>query len=76
MPHTVTLMDETWSAEAFLLRIQAGEFDGRLYGIIENLSDEQLQKIVILATESSRSLGSTPGTNESAHDDTADSCGG
>ena len=42
-------MDETRLAEEFLLRMQAGEFDGRLYETIEQLSEEELRQIVALA---------------------------
>ena len=42
-------MDETRFAEEFLRKMQAGEFDGRLYEIITKLSAGELQQIVKLA---------------------------
>jgi len=51
-------MDETRLAEEFLLRMQAGEFDGRLYESIEHLSEEELRQIVPLArVQAPRILG-------------------
>ena len=44
-------MDETRLAEEFLGRMQAGEFDGRLYETIAKLSDDELRQIVGLTAK-------------------------
>ena len=44
-------MDETRLAEEFLLQMQGGEFDGRLYETITKLSTDELQQIVTLAAD-------------------------
>jgi hypothetical protein len=42
-------MDNTKLAEEFLRQVEAGEFDGRLYKIIMNLSKEELSQIAMKA---------------------------
>ena len=67
-------MDETRFAEDLLLRIGAGEFDGRLYQTILNLSEAERKQIITLATqhvasEPNRSAGPAPHSNTGLNDE-------
>ena len=49
-------MDETRFAQEFLVRMNAGEFVGRLYQTILNLSSCELQQIACLLADQYRAL--------------------
>ncbi len=63
-----TAMDETRFAEEFLCKMQAGEFDGRLYETIAKLSTHELQQIAARAGEQSWPAISSDARRMQAHD--------